>query len=294
MVKPQGSFAAGITGMIFSNLFFSLMAILIRMDPGISGFQAAFFRFSVGACVVATLALFGFSQLRFRNFKGLLVRGLVGGVSVLLYYLPINEIGLGKSSLFQYTYPFYAILFSALFFHEKVSRSVWALLGLTMAGQILLSLSSLLEGNWNIWVVSAWASGLTSGLAVMFVKRLTETETSLGIFLAQCLGGFWIIILPAHAFPVPVGWGPAVLLLAIGLTAAAGQILMTWSYKHVDVSTGSLLGTLVPILNLAAGVAFFRESFTPAEAAGAGITLLACILLVFVKRDERRKIAKTA
>jgi drug/metabolite transporter (DMT)-like permease len=132
-------------------------------------------------------------------------------------------------------------------------------------------------------VIVAWASGVLSGLAVMYVKKLSATESSTSIFLSQCIGGFWIIFLPAHTVVSPVGWGPGILLLAIGLAATAGQLLMTWSYKHVDVSTGSLLGTMVPVVNIAAGVWFFGESFQPIEMVGAALTLSACVLLVLVK-----------
>jgi len=277
------TFGTGIATMLVSNLFFSLMAVLIRVDPQLSGIEAAFFRFAVGALFVVTAALFGVVHLRFKDVRGLLWRGIVGGISVALYFLPINEIGLGKTSLFQYTYPFYAILFSAIFLKEKISPAIGGLLVMALGGLVLVELPSMGTGQWNLWVVAAWASGVLSGLAVMFVKKLSSTESSSSIFLAQCIGGFWITLLPAHAVASPLGWGPAVLILAIGLSAAMGQLLMTWSYKHVDVSTGSLLGTMVPVVNIIAGVLFFGEAFGPLEIVGALVTLTACFLLVLVK-----------
>lgn len=277
------TFATGVVGMLASNVFFSLMAVLLRVDPGLSGFEAAFYRFTIGALVVVSLALFGWTELRFRDVKGLLWRGIIGGISVVAYYLPVNEIGLAKTSLFQYTYPFYAILFSALFLKEKVTWREAFLLVAAVGGLIVLEIPSLGAGQWNWWVICAWASGVLSGLAVMFVKKLSATETSTSIFLAQCIGGFWIMLLPAHTVASSHTWAAAALLLAIGLSAAAGQLLMTWSYKHIDVSTGSLLGTLVPVLNIGAGVLWFGESFQPLEAVGATVTLAACLLLVVAK-----------
>ena len=277
------NFATGVAAMVLSNVFFSLMAILVRIDPHLSGLEAAFFRFAIGAAFVVTIALLTKTALRFSDVKGLLWRGLVGGISVVLYLLPINEIGLGKASLFQYTYPFYAILFSALFMKEKIGWKVALLLAAAMGGLILVELPTLGAGQWNFWVLSAWASGVLSGLAVMYVKKLSATESSRSIFLAQCLGGFWITLIPAHSFAATSGWGPSVLLLAIGLVAAGGQLLMTWSYKHVDVSTGSLLGTMVPVVNVVVGILVFGETFRPVEIVGAVITLASCFLLVLVK-----------
>jgi len=277
------TFGTGVATMLVSNLFFSLMAVLVRVDPHLSGLEASFYRFAIGALFIVTAALFGFVQLKFHDLKGLLWRGVVGGLSVALYLLPINEIGLGKSSLFQYSYPFYAIVFSALFMKEKITPAVMGLLALALSGLVLVELPSLGAGQWNFWVLSAWGSGVLSGLAVMYVKKLSATESSSSIFLSQCIGGFWITLLPAHAAAGSFGWGPAALLLAIGLTAAAGQLLMTWSYKHVDVSTGSLLGILVPVVNIVAGIFLFGETFQPIEIVGAILTLTACFLLVLVK-----------
>lgn len=277
------TFATGVLAMLVSNLFFSLMAVLVRVDPHLSGLEAAFYRFAIGALFIVTAALFGLMKLEFRDLRGLLWRGVVGGISVVLYLLPINEIGLGKSSLFQYSYPFYAIIFSAFFMKERVTPAVIGLLVLALGGLVLVELPSLGSGQWNFWVLSAWGSGVLSGLAIMYVKKLSATESSSSIFLSQCIGGFWITLLPAHAIASPLGWGPAALLLAIGLVAALGQLLMTWSYKHVDVSTGSLLGLLVPVANIVAGIVFFGESFQPIEIVGAVVTLLACFLLVLVK-----------
>jgi drug/metabolite transporter (DMT)-like permease len=279
--------ATGIASMLGSNLFFSLMAILVRVDPHLSGIEAAFYRFAIGALFIVTVALFGAVHLRFKDLRGLLWRGVVGGISVALYLLPINEIGLGKSSLFQYTYPFYAIVFSAIFLKEKITWGIVGLLTVAMGGLVLVELPSLGSGQWSPWVLSAWASGVLSGLAVMYVKKLSATESSSSIFLSQCIGGFWITLVPAHMVASPLGWGTGLLLLAIGLSAAVGQLLMTWSYKHVDVSTGSLLGTLVPVVNVVAGILLFGESFSLLEIVGAVVTLSACFLLVLVKMRPR-------
>lgn len=284
---PRSSFATGVLAMLVSNLFFSLMAILVRVEPTLGGLQTSFYRFAIGGFVVVTAALVMGTGMKFHDVKGPLWRGLLGGISVVCYFLPINEIGLGKTSLFQYTYPFYAIVFSALFLKERISLAVGLLLLLALGGLVLLSLPSLGSGTWSFWLLIAWASGVLSGLAVMYVKKLSATDSSRAIFLAQSLGGFWIMLIPSHLTPSPSGWLPAVLLLSIGLAAAAGQLLMTWSYKHVDVATGSLLGTLVPVVNVAAGVLLFGEAFEPLELVGAVLTLTACFLLVLVKMRGR-------
>src|SRR6185369_16871140 len=143
---PANRTATGIAVMLLSNVFFSLMAVLIRVDPSITGQESAFYRFAIGALFVVTMALFGKVSVRFHDLRGLMWRGIIGGISVVLFYLPINEIGLGKTSLFQYTYPFYAILFSAIFLKEKISLPVAGLLAAAIGGLVILQLPALQTG----------------------------------------------------------------------------------------------------------------------------------------------------
>jgi drug/metabolite transporter (DMT)-like permease len=94
--------------------------------------------------------------------------------------------------------------------------------------------------------------------------------------MAQSLVGFWLVFVPALTRPAAFSPRLALILLAIGLVAAAAQLLMTWSYGRVEIATGSLLGMLTPLINVGIGVFAFGETFGPVEAVGAAIVLAAC------------------
>lgn len=65
-------------------------------------------------------------------------------------------------------------------------------------------------------------------------------------------------------------------LAAIGLTAAAGQLAMTYAYKHTGASQGSLLSLLTPVLSAATGVLYFSEHFSGGFLIGSVMILAAC------------------
>ena len=52
------------------------------------------------------------------------------------------------------------------------------------------------------------------------------------------------------------------ILVCIGLTAAAAQLMMTYAYRQVKVSTGSLIGMLVPVCNVILGITIFSEEIS--------------------------------
>jgi drug/metabolite transporter (DMT)-like permease len=68
--------------------------------------------------------------------------------------------------------------------------------------------------------------------------------------------------------------------VTIGLLATAGQLLMTYAFQHVTVSSGSLLMMLAPALNILAGILFFREPVTALSLVGIAAVLAGCTYVV--------------
>jgi drug/metabolite transporter (DMT)-like permease len=140
---------------------------------------------------------------------------------------------------------------------------------------------------WDPWYLVAVVGSVLSGLAVVAVRKLTETDSSPVIFLAQSLVGFWIVFVPALGRPSLLTVPMAALLLGIGLTAAVAQLLMTWSYRTLDSATGSLLSVLTPVLSVLFGVTLFHEPLGPLQAAGSLLMILSCVLILVPRRRAR-------
>jgi S-adenosylmethionine uptake transporter len=126
---------------------------------------------------------------------------------------------------------------------------------------------------------------------VICVTRCHATDTSTNIFWSQSIFGGLIVIWPTAANwqpPAPTQW---LWLLAIGFTAAAGQLAMTYAYKHTGASQGSLLSLVTPVLSAAIGVAYFHEHFTMGFMAGSLLILIACAYMAVNPVQQADKIA---
>ena len=285
MSGPGSRRATGVAAMVASSILFSLMSILIGMAQGVSSFMTSFARFGVGAVAVGTLGLFGRIRLDFVNTRLLLVRGLLGGAGVFAFFLSISVLGVARGTVISYTYPLFATVFGALILRERVRGVAWVAVVLAMVGLGLMRLGDWLAAPaWDPWYLVSAAGAVVSGLAVVAVRRLTETDSSPVIFLAQSLVGFWLVFVPALGTPLSLGVSAALLLLAIGLTATVAQLLMTWSYRTVDVATGSLLSMLTPVVNVLSGVLLFREVLGPLQSAAAALVLVSCALVMLPAR----------
>jgi drug/metabolite transporter (DMT)-like permease len=73
-----------------------------------------------------------------------------------------------------------------------------------------------------------------------------------------------------------------ILLILVGVVATIGQLFMTEGYRYVNVATGSLLQSLVPVFNLFSGWLIFHEHFTTIEMTGAFIIVTSCMALVAI------------
>ena len=105
--------------------------------------------------------------------------------------------------------------------------------------------------------------------------------------IAQCLIGFWIVVIPSNLDASPIGWRIGLVLVGIGLAALAAQLLMNWSFGLISIATGSLLGMLTPIFNVFIGLALFGETLTSLGILGTLLILVSCTGVVIWGGDGR-------
>jgi len=274
----------GILLTLGSVVFFALMAVLVKAIPNVSSYQTTFFRFAIGVGIVGILQLFGIIDIKFNDKKNLFWRGLVGGVAVYLFYLAILKLGVGKGSVYIYSYPIFATLFSMLILKEKVEPIKFVVIFISFAGLLLLTMGggkASLAGM-GIYELIAIAGSVITGLAVVFVKKLHDSDNSYSIFFSQCIVGFWLFLIPSGATQSVGNLNELLLLVLVGIVATIGQLFMTEGYRYVNVATGSLLQSMVPVFNLLAGWLIFHEHFTNIEMIGAFVIISSCFVLVVI------------
>jgi drug/metabolite transporter (DMT)-like permease len=200
-------------------------------------------------------------------------------VACLLYFWAIQNLGLAKASLLSYTYVVFGALFAVPMLGEPVQPRHWAAIGTAFAGIVLLT--GVTDLSVTLGDLAGLASGLLSGLAVVCVTRCRATDSSANIFWSQSWFGLLIVAWPTSLrwqAPTPGQWA---MLVAIGLFAAGGQLLMTYAYKFTGATNGSLYALLTPVLSTLLGVVCFGERLGVSAVAGAALILGACAWLSF-------------
>lgn len=122
-----------------SVLSFAIMSSLVKSIPDVDSTITTFIRFSVGVSILGILALTKKIKLQFNHSPLLLLRGFTGGLAVYLLYFSIVKLGVGKATVYVYSYPIFATLFSVVFFNEKVKLIQWFFVIVAFTGVFMLS-----------------------------------------------------------------------------------------------------------------------------------------------------------
>ncbi|MBN1796788.1 MAG: DMT family transporter [Sedimentisphaerales bacterium] len=277
--------------MVMTCLFFAANASLVKLITHIEAFNIALCRFVTGLIIIGLAAAFGLVKLKFNNRKLLLLRGALGGIGIFLTYLAIIKLGISKGMILVATYPIFAYIFSVILIKERPSATSAIAIVTAFAGIYLVMSgnndASKLFGSFGIYELLAASVGVIGGLVIVIIRKLHQTDTSYSIYFSQCLVGLLIAVGPSQIWTYNFSGKDVIILLLVGITAMAGQLMMTQSYKYLPVKTGSTLMMLEPVFCYIAGVTIFGEFLSAGSVIGSILIIGSCIGVVLL--DDRRK-----
>jgi len=280
----------GVVLILASTAAFCLMSGLVRYASNIDPYKTTLFRFIVGLGMVGTAALLGRITLKFTNGPLLVLRGLTGGIAVLIFFFSISKLGVGKGTILIYSFPIFGTIFSSIFLKEKIGSIRFGAIVIAFAGIYLLAAENghglSLVGVLGTYELLAIFGAMLGGVALVAVKKLHDTDSSYAIYFAQCVIGLWVVIVPANIVPCSIGISGGLLLVAIGVASSVGQLLSTEGFRYVQVATGSLLGMLVPVLNYFLGVVAFGEVISWRSIVGSATVLGSCVVVLLKNNNK--------
>jgi drug/metabolite transporter (DMT)-like permease len=282
---PEHNKIKGVSLILLSSVLFSAMACLVKVFAGMGAYRMAFGRFFVGLLIMSSLWATGRIRLRFNNKPLLVIRGVVGSTAIFLTILAVVKLGIVKGTVILYSYPVYASLFGALFLKERLRAGNFAALGLALGGLYLLvvrggDFDGFGVGRYELLAVTG---AICAGLAVVAIRKLHETETSLEIFYAQCVFGTLLMVWPGSFSAGPIDSKGVLVLAAFGILAIGGQLTMTQGFRYLQVKTASVLTMSELVVNYVLGVLIFHEVLTGRSLTGAAMIAAGCVMAVLVR-----------
>ena len=283
----------GIAFKVLSVCMFMGMASLIKassadVPPG----QAVFFRsFFALPVIIGWLAIR--HELRHgwktANPMGHVWRGLVGTSAMGLGFTGLGLLPLPEVTAIGYAAPLLVVIFAAMFLGEDVRAFRLTAVGLGMVGVLIvlsprLSVGASLDTSESLGAIVVLMGAVLAALAQVFVRKLVATETTAAIV-------FWFTITSSLMALLTLPWGwvvpspvMALMLVMAGLLGGVGQILLTSSYRYADASLVAPFDYTSMLLALLIGYFVFDEVPTGTMLLGAGIVIVAGVLIIWRER----------
>ncbi len=283
--------ARGLSLFFLAALSFGLMAVAAKLATArLSGAEVATIRFLIMLAPVVLVPGLAQRARRYRRLDLLLYRGVFGGLAVLLYFLAIEHLPVGTSTLLNYTSPIFAVFFAARFLGEKIDPRTIAPLLAALGGLLLVSHGRAGPGEifrFGRWEAVGLASAVLSGAAVAAIRAARRSEGSLAIYSSFSLAG----LLAAAPAALP-GWqaptaGEWLLLAAVGATSIVAQLLMTYSYRWVTNLEAAVMAPVAVLVAIGFDTLRLDQPLGAAAMAGTALTVAGVVSLAWMQRPPR-------
>jgi drug/metabolite transporter (DMT)-like permease len=277
--------------MIGSVTLFTVMSAMVKAADRIPPGEAVFFR-SIFT-VPALLLWFGLrvqvrEALGTHNWWGHARRGLIGTISMGLGFAGLKFLPLPEVTALQFATPIFTLIFAALILGERfrLIRTL-AVMGGLVGVIIIIWPRVTVEGNQTelIGAGIVLAAAASAAMAQIFVKQMTGSEASTAIvfYFAITASLLSILTIPfGWVMPQGVEW---VWMIGAGVVGLAGQVLLTTSYHHAEVSVLAPFTYVSMIWALLFGWLIFDEIPTPQILGGAALVIASGVAIVLRERQ---------
>lgn len=278
----------GIVCIVLSSFSFALMNLLVRMAGDLPSIQKSFFRNLVAfffALAVMRREKIGFSG-RKDNLGWLVARSVFGTLGILGNFYAVDHLVLSDASMLNKMSPFFAILFSFLLLHERITLPQMVAVGGAFAGSLLI-IRPAGQSLAQLPALVGLGGGLFAGIAYTIV-RLLGSRGEKGPFIVAFFSGFsTLVLLPVMIFDyTPMTANQLCCLLGAGLAAAGGQFGITAAYCYAPARDISVYDYSQILFSALLGFVFFGQVPDGLSWLGYGIIGSMAVWMFFYQKRE--------
>jgi S-adenosylmethionine uptake transporter len=232
----------GVAVVLAAAVLFGAMAVLVRVAcREMAAGQVACVRFAGSLLVLLVLSRGRGLRPTPGKWARVVVRGLLGAGSIVLYYHAIAEAGAGLATLLYSIYPVWTAVIARPLVGERVDGSLAVALALSIAG-----VAAVLAPAVDVRAVglsggaAAIVASLFAGAAVASARQLRLTETTL-VVTTHFMAVGTVVTAPAFLGGVaPVSAATVAALAGVVLTSLGGQLLLHQGLGFMPAVQGSL------------------------------------------------------
>ncbi len=277
--------------MLVAGFLFAAMGVFVKMGSAHFGAaELAFYRSAITLIVAFAVLRWQRQSIRSAFIQSHMVRGIVGGISLIGFFYAISHLSLATALTLNYTSPIFLAIATVVVLGEKFSTWLIVAILTGFGGVALLLQPTFQEGKDGPAMIGLFSGVLAAWayLAVRTLGRMGEPDWRVVFwfgFTAAILCCAWQLVTVARFTPVTgeTWW----ILAAVGLSGTAAQIAMTRAYR---VGNTLVVGSLsYSTLVFAAILAFlvWDERLSALEWAGMAVIIASGVMAMRVENKEQ-------
>ncbi|MEL6987426.1 MAG: DMT family transporter, partial [Bacteroidota bacterium] len=214
---------------------------------------------------------------------GLLIsRGVIGTISMALFFLTIKEIPFGSAVTLRYLSPIFAGLLAMYWLKEKITSLQWLFFITAFIGVVMLK--GFDPRVTILGLVLILFSALFSGVVYVIIRKIGTREHPAVVVLyfmicATIIGGLLSIF--HWNTPNMRDW---IILLSLGVFGFIGQIYMTKAYQIASIGYVAPMKYIESVFALLLGWIWFDEAYGIWSLFGIAIIVGSMLLNIILKK----------
>lgn len=275
----------GASLILLSELLFASMGASVKaISADLPNEMTVFMRNLFGLLMLSGWLLrHGMGQLKTRILHVHLMRAGFGVAAMYCFFYALAHLPLAEGLLLKMTAPLFMPLLAWLWLRERAPRLALVALPLGFAGVFLVLDPT---GDFSWVAVLGLLGGLLAAVAKVTVRRLGHSEPTFRVV-------FYFALFATLISAVPMSWAwqtPAahswLLLLIMGATGTAGQLLLTRGYAIARAAQVAPFTYFSVVFGAVYGYVFWEETLRPGFVVGALLIAVAGLLALRPGRDK--------
>ena len=286
----------GVTSAVVSSTTFGLIPLftISLLAVGVGSPTILCYRFLIAAVAMAIIMFFTRRSFRIAMDQVVvmaLLAALYASTAILLLesykYIPS-----GIATTIHFLYPLVVTLTMAWLFKEKMSRSIYIAVVLSLIGVALLAWGEHDAGDFRRGVTYALVTVVTYAAYIVGVmrSRAAKVDSVVLTFYVLAFGAlmFMLYALATTGIEAVHRWSSwrDLLMLALICTVLSDFALIM-AIKHIGSTRTSILGSMEPLTAVVVGVVYFGERMDTTSVIG--LLLVICAVVVVIVQSAPRE-----
>ena len=247
--------------MIISGFSFVVMHSAAKfLSDQIHIFEITFLRCALVIVVLAPIIFKeGKSSLITKQPKFQIYRIITNSIAMLCFFYGLTLTTLAEVTALNLTVPIFTTLLAFLFLNEKLKKHILSALFIGFLGAIIVLRPDI---SINIGGVLILISALIWSVSLIFIKKLTETDSPVTISLYAGVGMVPATFVAAYPYLIMPNLYQFLIILFIAVTGTIAQTLLNSAFKRGQLAILLPFDYLKLIWSVLIGYTIFVESTT--------------------------------